>query len=160
MCDVHYRLDTTTYFMVVAFAASLRSTCERRAVGAVLVKDKRIISTGYNGSPAGFEHCTGSANCQFNKGGCIRTIHAEMNCITRARETGDILYCTDKPCLSCLKTILSHNPKIEIYYARDYNDEAREEYLRMNGASFVSIEQINQHTLKRIKEIIPHVATD
>lgn len=124
------RLSKDEYLMIVAMATSLRSTCERRKVGAVLVKDGRIISTGYNGALAGYDNCPGVDTCKLKTAGCVYTVHAEANCITRAREQGDAIYCTDMPCINCLKMILSHNPKMKIVYLRPYNDETRDSYLK------------------------------
>jgi len=118
------------YMFVIAVAASLRSTCSRRKVGAVLVKDKRVISTGYNGAPPELRNCFGEG-CILN-GSCINTIHAEINCIIRAREVGDMLFSTDQPCLSCLKALISHNPDIHIYYLRPYDDLTRDMFMDMH----------------------------
>lgn len=126
------RIGLDSYFSLISHAVALRSTCGRRKVGAVLVKEGRIISTGYNGAPPGMQHCSDSG-CVKHGENCVNTIHAETNCIIRAREQGDTLYCTDKPCLSCLKAAISHNPKIRIVYCRDYEDPARETFLNAHG---------------------------
>lgn len=121
------------YFMTIAFAASTMATCPRRKVGAVLVAKKRVISTGYNGSPSGLTDCFRSEShtgeCMF-EGHCVNTIHAEVNALLRAREQGDELFCTDTPCLPCLKAVFSHNPEMMIWYLRDYEDPARDHFVK------------------------------
>lgn len=122
----------SAYYIVMARAASTLSVCPRRKVGAVLVANKRVISTGYNGSPSGFTDCfenEGVGTCMF-EGHCVNTIHAEMNALLRAREQGDELFCTDTPCINCLKAAFSHNPDIMIWYDRYYDDPARDHFIR------------------------------
>ena len=90
------------YFMNVAHEVARRSTCERAQVGAVIVKDKRILTTGYNGSPRGLPHCT-EVGCLMDNGHCVRTLHAEQNAIIVAALHGVItegatIYITHQPC--------------------------------------------------------------
>ena len=123
--------DIDSYFIDIAIKTAERGTCPRRRVGAVLVLNKRIISAGYNGSPSGLEHCDDVGCLMYLAPGeerprCIRTVHAEMNAILRAREVGDTLYCTDQPCINCFKIAVSHNPDIRIVYIHEYPDEARD----------------------------------
>ena len=127
------RPDVNDYFMTLAMIASTRGTCPRRKVGAVLVSaDKRVISTGYNGAPPKFQDCT-EGGCVMVDGHCVNTIHAEENCLMRAREVGAALYSTDAPCISCLKAALSHNSQVVIYYLRDYVDTSREAFMLKHG---------------------------
>lgn len=125
------RLSIDAYFLTIAIAASLRSTCNRRAVGAVLVKERRVISTGYNGAPPGLEHC-GEKHVMFD-GHCINTIHGEQNALIAARDQGDHLYCTDQPCIMCFKLALAHNPDIIVVYLRKYPDLARDHFIERHG---------------------------
>ena len=81
------RPDWNTYFLNIAEAVSLRSTCPRASVGAVIVKNNRIISTGYNGSPAGEPHCT-EVGCMVENNHCQRAIHAETNAVAQAARFG------------------------------------------------------------------------
>ncbi len=117
------------YFMRIAFAVASRSTCLRRAIGAVAVKDHRILATGYNGAPSNVKHCS-EAGC--SKGDALsgtsdrlcRAAHAEMNCIAQAARYGIALegatiYLTNKPCLSCLKTMINAGIAC-IIYKEDY----------------------------------------
>lgn len=121
------RLDWDHYFMIQAVLLASRSTCNRLSVGATLVRDKRIIAGGYNGSVAGDAHCT-DKGCYLVEGHCVRTIHAEMNAILQCAKfgvstDGATVYVTDFPCLQCTKMLLQAGVK-EIVYERNYhNDE-------------------------------------
>ena len=129
-----------SYFMKMATLASKRSTCLRRNVGAILVKDKRVLATGYNGAPSGITHCIDR--------GCLReklnipsgerhelcyALHAEQNCIIQAAcygipIQGSTLYCTLFPCLICSKMLI--NIKIEkIFYLEGYPDSLSKDML-------------------------------
>ena len=98
------------YFLEMAVLASTRSTCARRQVGAVLVRDQRVIATGYNGSLRGQPHCT-EAGCLMVDGHCKRTIHAELNALIQcafhgAASRGAVLFTTAFPCLDCAKALV------------------------------------------------------
>ncbi len=101
------------YFMSIAKIVATRGTCNRLQVGAVLVKDKRIIATGYNGAPPGMPHCDGPAGHQMEDNHCIRTVHAEENCVLQAAfmggfsTVGATLYTTHSPCHHCFKAVAS-----------------------------------------------------
>ena len=113
------RLDWHNYFMNIAKMVAERSTCNRAKIGAVIVKDRSIISTGYNGAPAGLPHCT-DVGCliytSINPDGeeeqnCFRTIHAEINAIAQAAKhgvsiDGADIYITASPCYHCLKVLI------------------------------------------------------
>lgn len=99
------------YFMDLAHLVSTRSTCDRLHVGAVLTKDKNIIATGYNGSPAGMPHCDDVGH-EMEDGHCVRTIHAEQNALIQAAKHGhstkdSTLYITHSPCYTCSKLIIT-----------------------------------------------------
>ena len=120
--------------MTITKMVAKRSTCMRRYVGAILVKDKRILSTGYNGAPSGLKHC-GEVGC-LRKDNAIpsgerhelcRGLHAEQNAIIQAAYhgisiAGSTLYCTNKPCIICSKMIINAGIK-KIVYEEGYNDE-------------------------------------
>ena len=111
--------------MTEAYLVSLRGTCPRRSVGALLVKDGRPISAGYNGAPPGEDHCI-EKGCRIVDGKCQRAIHAEVNCIAEAARMGrstqdSILYTTDAPCVSCAGLLLSAGIQ-GMYYHRPYHD--------------------------------------
>ncbi|GEP19580.1 ComE operon protein 2 [Pediococcus argentinicus] len=121
------RINWDQYFMTQATLLSLRSTCTRLSVGAVIVRDKRVIAGGYNGSVAGDVHCI-DEGCYLVDGHCVRTIHAEMNAILQCAKFGVAtdgaeIYVTDFPCLQCTKMILQAGIT-KINYLRNYhNDE-------------------------------------
>ena len=129
-----------TYFMDIAVLVAKRSTCLRRMVGALIIKDKRILTTGYNGAPSGIRHCIeiGCLRETLNVASgqrheLCRGIHAEQNAIIQAAYHGvsirnASLYCTNLPCSICTKMII--NAGIErIYYLEGYADELSEAML-------------------------------
>lgn len=131
------------YFLNIAQVVSTRSTCPRRAVGAVLVRDRQILSTGYNGSPRGLAHCT-DVGCLMVEGHCVRTSHAEMNAIAQAAlhgvaVKGATLYCTDKPCLICTKLLINAGI-VKLVYVREYPDTIADEMLCEAGIDVVRYE--------------------
>jgi dCMP deaminase len=112
--------------MTVAKAASELSTCTRAKVGCCLVKDGRVIGTGYNGSLPGHVHCT-DEGCLMQEGHCIRTLHAEQNalldCAKRGVSTkGTIIYITHFPCMQCTKFLIMAGVE-KVVYLEDYRNE-------------------------------------
>ncbi len=138
------------YFMDIAELVSRRSTCRRRAVGAVIVKDKRILSTGYNGAPSGLRHCLeiGCLREQMDvpsgeRHELCRGIHAEQNAIIQAAFHGvsirdSVMYCTNLPCSICCKMIINAGIKT-IYYLSAYSDVLSEEMLVEAGVSSIRL---------------------
>jgi dCMP deaminase len=127
------RISKDNYFMKIAEVVKLRSTCIRRNVGAVLVKDSHILSTGYNGAPSEFIHCTPETCLRRTlksgeKSELCRGVHAEINCVIQAAIHGTsimgntILYTTTFPCMSCLKLLINAGIK-RIVYKEPYNME-------------------------------------
>lgn len=121
------------YFISLAGMVARRSTCLRRMVGAVIVRDRRILATGYNGSPPGFVHCT-DVGCLEVDGHCVRTIHAEVNAIVQAAlhgvgTQGATLYCTDFPCLNCTKMLIGAGI-VRVVYRDEYDDPRSRAFLR------------------------------
>lgn len=119
------------YFMDIAEMTAKRSTCSRANVGAILVKNSRIIATGFNGSPDTMEHCDDVGHLIKDKH-CIRTVHAEANCILQAARIGisvegSVLYCTHKPCHNCCKLLINAGI-YKIYYKYDYDDGFNSHY--------------------------------
>ena len=128
------RPDWDTYFMQIAELVATRSTCIRRSVGAIIVKDKRVLTTGYNGAPRGIPHCTEKT--------CLRSIHnvpsgtmhelcrgvhAEQNAIIQAafhgiKIEGASVYVTTQPCSICTKLLINSGINT-FYYKNPYNDE-------------------------------------
>ncbi|MCO7126355.1 ComE operon protein 2 [Sporolactobacillus shoreicorticis] len=119
------RLSWDQYFMAQSHLLASRSTCTRLIVGATIVRDKRIIAGGYNGSIAGGAHCT-DEGCYMIDGHCARTIHAEMNAILQCakfgeRTEGAEIYVTHYPCVQCCKAIIQAGIK-SVYFAKDYKN--------------------------------------
>ena len=119
------RIEWDQYFMAQSLLLSSRSTCTRLAVGATIVRDKRIIAGGYNGSIAGGDHCV-DKGCYVIDNHCVRTIHAEMNAILQCAKfgvptEGAEIYVTHFPCLQCTKAIIQAGIRA-IYYKDDYKN--------------------------------------
>ena len=111
------------YFLNIATEVAKRSTCDRANVGAVLVRDKRILTTGFNGSPAGLEHCDNEGHLLVD-GHCVRTIHAETNAIIQAAlhgvsTKGATCYVTHFPCINCTKTLINAGV-VRVVYDNNY----------------------------------------
>ncbi len=136
-CMPYERPDWDSYFMTIAAVAATRSTCLRRQVGAVIVRDGQIISTGYNGSPKGTPHCaeTGCLRARLHipsgeRQEICRGSHAEMNAIAQAASVGvstagASLYCTHSPCAFCTKAIINAGIR-RVVYLYSYPDELAE----------------------------------
>jgi dCMP deaminase len=120
------RLSWDAYFMSIAQVVASRSTCPRKFVGAVVVRDKTILSTGYNGSIRSMPHCTEVGHMMENDH-CVATIHAEANAIIQAAKNGVMIdgatiYVTASPCWSCFKTIANAGIR-RIVYGEFYRDQ-------------------------------------
>lgn len=142
--DMSSRPTWEEYFMLIAEQVAGRSTCIRRHVGAVVVKDKRLLATGYNGVPSGIEHCT-TRGCLRDQLGIpsgqrhelCRGTHAEQNALLQSARygtpiDGSTLYCTTQPCAQCAKMIINAGIK-EIVFKGGYPDELALELLREAG---------------------------
>jgi dCMP deaminase len=146
------RPDWDSYFMEMAKLASRRSSCLRRAVGAVLVRDKRLLATGYNGVPSGVTHCEVSGclreKLQVPSGErheLCRGLHAEQNAIIQAALHGvstkdAILYCTTLPCIICAKMLINSGVR-KVFYLDGYGDTLTEEMLAEVGLQIVRLER-------------------
>lgn len=135
MQDRVKRINRGEMLMMFAFVASLRSSCGRKQVGAILAINGRVISTGYAGPPSGSNHCS-SETCDLSKP-CTRTIHAEANAILFAARHGiaienSMLFCTDSPCMDCAK-LIANSGIVSVYYNREYRDISALEYLHSLG---------------------------
>lgn len=134
MDNIDTRISWDEYFMKIAFDVALRSTCLRRQVGAIIVRDKRILTTGYNGAPSGITHClnSGCLRQQMNvpsgeREEICRAIHAEQNAIIQAARHGVIineatLYSTTQPCTTCAKMLINAGI-VKIFYCGNYLSE-------------------------------------
>ena len=140
------------YFMRIAFEVAGRSTCLRRQVGAVIVKDKRILATGYNGAPPGMPHCL-DIGCLREELGIpsgerqelCRGLHAEQNAILQAASygvpiKGGEIYVTHRPCVTCAKMIVAAGLK-RVVYAGEYPDELGRSILEQAGVELVKFEK-------------------
>lgn len=120
-----------------ALVTSMRSTCGRKAVGAIIALDGRIISSGYAGPPSGFSHCDKSCMESAATNGCQRTVHAEQNAIAYAARhgistNGATLYCTLSPCLNCAKQLINSGI-IRVVYLEQYRDTSGIDLLKQVG---------------------------
>jgi dCMP deaminase len=134
------RVDWHEYFMKIAEQVATRSTCDRKHVGAVIVRDKTILSTGYNGSLRGAPHCD-DAGHDLENGHCVRTVHAEANAVAQAAKNGvnidnSEIYVTASPCLTCFKLVANCGIRV-VYYKEFYRDERITEYARQSGIRLV-----------------------
>ncbi|MTH52494.1 ComE operon protein 2 [Bacillus mangrovi] len=163
------RISWDQYFMAQSHLLALRSTCTRLSVGATIVREKRMIAGGYNGSIAGGEHCIDSG-CYVIDGHCVRTIHAEMNAILQCAKfgvptEGAEIYVTHFPCLQCCKAIIQAGIR-SVFYSADYKNHAYAiELFRQAGVKVHQVEhsetkhdgekdELLNDLLSRIKELV------
>ncbi len=137
------RVSWGTYFMNIAKEVATRSTCDRKYIGAVIVREKTILSTGYNGSIKGLPHCD-EAGHEMVDDHCIRTTHAEANAIVQAAKNGveinkSDIYVTASPCYNCFKLIANAGIKT-IYYGEFYREDRILEHAKEAGIELVSLE--------------------
>lgn len=126
------RCSWEDYFLNIAAQVATRSTCPRASVGAVIVHDRRILVTGYNGSLPGERHCVGegsvegtTAGCLMENGHCVRTVHAEVNAVAQAAKLGisidgASLFCTHQPCPNCTKTLIAAGVRGPFFFRKAY----------------------------------------
>ncbi len=134
------RASWSEYFMKIAEQVATRSTCDRKHIGAVIVRDKTILSTGYNGSLRGAPHCD-EAGHDMENGHCVRTVHAEANAVAQAAKNGvriddAELFVTASPCLTCFKLVANCGIRT-IYYKEFYRDERINEYAKQADVRLV-----------------------
>ena len=128
------------YFMDIAFTVAQRSTCDRAHVGCVLVRDRRMLCTGYNGAPAGLPHCDEVGHLMID-GHCVRTLHAEQNAIIQAAlhgvsTQGATAYVTHQPCLTCAKMLINAGVR-RVVYAGNYPDGHSRRFFAEAGVELV-----------------------
>ena len=136
------RVGWHTYFMNIARQAATRSTCDRKHVGAVIVRDKTILSTGYNGSIRGMPHCDDVGHL-MQAGHCVATVHAEANAIIQAakngvRIEGAEIYTTASPCWDCFKLVVNAGIRT-VYYGEFYRDERSTQVARQLGIDLIDL---------------------
>ena len=144
----HERPSWDEYFMEIAHLVKKRATCLRRQVGAVIVKDKNILATGYNGAPSGIEHCLtrGCLREQMHipsgeRHEICRGLHAEQNAIIQAAKhgtdiSGAVLYCTNQPCGICAKMLINAGIR-RIIFEEGYPDQLAADMIKESGIDVV-----------------------
>jgi len=147
------------YFIEMAYLVSLRSTCLRRKVGAVIIKNNQVLSTGYNGAPKNVPHCsvTGCLRDQLNVASgerheLCRGVHAEQNAIIQAAVNGTSIqhaemYCTTQPCIICAKLIINAEIK-RVFVAESYNDKMSLEMLTQANVELIKVDRITGQLTK------------
>ena len=148
------------YFMEIASLVSTRATCLRRKVGAIIVKDRHILSTGYNGPPKGTPHCEEIGGCMREKLNVpsgermelSRAVHAEQNAIIQAEKLGiniegSDMFVTNQPCFICAKMIINAGIK-RIYIKEGYPDKSAEEILKEANVEMIRLNKQNQQESK------------
>lgn len=173
------RLSREEYYMNIAVQTSLRSTCIRRKVGAIIVKDDRILSTGYNGAPSGLPNCCDDCKRCYRSAHNIPSgqmldmcyaVHAEQNAIMNALKTGEdlkgaTLYVNTYPCVTCFKLTVQAGIK-EVYYIDEYENEFTKQMAKEAGVKLVKLDGSiyrtpvgsSQHTEDDLDIIDPLVA--
>ncbi|MGQ9609518.1 MAG: deoxycytidylate deaminase [bacterium] len=147
------RLSWDEYFMEIAYLVAKRSTCIRRQVGAIIVRDRRILATGYNGAPRGLAHCA-EVGCLREKMGVpsgrmqelCRGLHAEQNAIIQAALFGvsienSMIYTVTQPCVVCAKMIINSGIK-RVVFAEFYPDQLAEELFEEANIELVNINSL------------------
>ena len=131
------RISWDEYFIKITELISQRASCPRKKVGCVIVKNNKILATGYNGSPKGMEHCI-DVGCFIKDNHCVRVIHAEMNALLQAGEKaeGATLYATLLPCEICFKLCIQAGIK-KIIYIEDYNKENLKYWIDNGGIKLI-----------------------
>ncbi|MBU1036560.1 cytidine/deoxycytidylate deaminase family protein [Patescibacteria group bacterium] len=158
----HYRPSWDDYFMAIAKIVASRGTCDRLYAGTVLVKNKRIISTGYNGSPPNLPHCDDVGHL-LEEGHCVRTIHGEHNALLQAAvqgstsTVGSTLYTKYGPCIHCVKYIIACGVK-RVVIGEIYRNEKSVDILKEAGVEvdfYQENPEWNEEVLKIFSEKIP-----
>lgn len=152
---IYIRPSWDEYFLRLADLVATRATCLRRHVGAVLVRNERIISTGYNGAPRGLSHCL-DLGCLREQMGIpsgqryelCRGVHAEQNAIINAAyygvsTQGAVLYCTNQPCLICARMIINAGI-VRVVHRGDFDDQLALDFMLEAGIEVVEFEE-NSH---------------
>ncbi|HEY2515095.1 MAG TPA: dCMP deaminase family protein [Polyangiaceae bacterium] len=136
------RVSWDEYFMNIAREVSTRSTCDRKFVGAVIVRDKSILATGYNGSIRGLPHCDEEGHL-MEEGHCVRTVHAEANAIVQAarngvRIEGSSIYVTASPCWGCFR-LIANGGIVRVVFGEFYRDPKIFDFSQRLGIELVDM---------------------
>lgn len=140
MTSVKPRASWDEYFMNIAREVATRSTCDRKHVGSVIVRDRSILATGYNGSIRGLSHCDDDGHL-MEDGHCVRTVHAEANAIVQAarhgmRIDGADIYVTASPCWGCFR-LIANSGLMRIVFGEFYRDQRIFEFSQKLGIELV-----------------------
>ena len=133
------------YFMTIALQVASRATCDRKHVGAAIVRDRNILSTGYNGSLRGLEHCDEIGHLMENDH-CVRTVHSEANAIVQAarngvRIEGATIYVTSSPCWNCFR-LIANAGIVRICFGEFYRDPRIFEYSKLLAIELVDMQEV------------------
>lgn len=136
------RASWDEYFMAIGKQVATRSTCDRKHVGAVIVRDRMILATGYNGSIRGLPHCDDVGHL-MEDGHCVRTTHAEANALVQAarngvRVEGAGIYVTASPCFGCFK-LIANSGLVRIVFGEFYRDERIFDFSKQLGMELVHV---------------------
>ena len=156
------RVSWDEYFMNIARVAATRATCDRKHVGAVLVRDKTILSTGYNGSIRGLPHCS-EAGHMMEDGHCVATVHAEANAIIQAAKNGvaidgATIYTTASPCWPCFKLVANAGCR-RIVFGEFYRDARIFEFAQKVGIELVELDVPARPDVQPADTGVPHKVT-
>lgn len=158
-----HRPSWDEYFMALARIIATRANCDRLHTGAVLVKDKRIIATGYNGAPPGLPTCDEIGHL-LEEGHCVRTIHAEHNVIIQTARLqgssteGSTLYSVYSPCIHCAKYIIAAGVK-RVVFSKVYRNSEVVEYLKSAGLD-IDVYQENKEWLAELRKLFSEEVED
>jgi dCMP deaminase len=146
------RMEWDDYFMNIARMVAERSTCDRKHVGAVIVRDKNILATGYNGSVSGLDHCDEVGHMMENDH-CVRTVHAEANAICQAAKNGVAIreasiYVTASPCWNCFKLIANSGIRA-VYFGEFYRDRRIFEAAQKLSIDLVDLTEVRKELDRR-----------
>ncbi len=141
-CVMRERASWNEYFMNIAREVSTRSTCDRKFVGALIVRDKSILATGYNGSIRGLAHCDDDGHL-MEDGHCVRTVHAEANAIVQAarhgvRIEGASMYVTASPCWGCFR-LIANAAIVRVHFGEFYRDPRIFDFSKQLGIELVDM---------------------
>ena len=142
MTDERPRASWDEYFMNIAQQVASRATCDRKHVGAVIVRDKIVLATGYNGSIRGLPHCDEIGHL-MEEGHCVRTVHAEANAIVQAAKNGARIdgagiYVTASPCWSCYR-LIANSGIVRVVFGEFYRDPRIFETSQQLGIELVDL---------------------
>jgi len=149
--------------MNIAEQVATRATCDRKHVGAVLVRDRQLLSSGYNGSIRGLPHCE-DCGCEMEDGHCVSVLHAEQNAIAQAAKhgisvDGATCYTTASPCWMCFKLLANSGIK-RIVFGEFYRDERSLKAAGIAGIEIVHLEKDCIHEVEEDKPLVPFPVSD